>query len=278
MLSIKEFSELTGIAQSKLRYYDEIELFQPIKRGENGYRYYSAPQTVAVNCINVMHSMGIPVKKFTEFDEERTPEQILELLYKHELELNQELLRLQQAYSIIHTYSGLIREGLFADEHTIIKRWMPAVSIELGAADDFSDGFFYESFFKFLDKMSERRINPAYPAGGYYDNIDSFVERPGQPNRFFLHIPTGKDVKEAGEYLVGHTRGYYGRVGDLPLRLQEYAKENGVAITGPVYEMYLHDEITVGDPDQYLIRASVLIDKSENSRNRRNRPPTLPWR
>ena len=266
LLSIKEFSELTGIKQSKLRYYDDIELFRPVLRGENGYRYYSAPQTIAVNCLNVMHSMNIPVRSFSELKKERTPKQILELIQKHELELNGELYRLQQAYSIIHTYCGLIREGMMADEQIISSRWMSLMPIELGPVNDFSTGFFYDSFFSFLNQMADRKINPAYPAGGFYENIDSLINAPGRPNRFFVQFPAGRDNKEAGDYLVGYTRGYYGNLGDLPERMQSHAKKNGIAVVGPVYEIYLYDEISIGDPDQYLIQVSVLIDKNFKKR------------
>ena len=260
LLSIKEFSDLTGIKQSKLRYYDEIELFQPVKRGENGYRYYSAPQTIAVNSLNVMHSMNIPVRKFSSLKKERTPKQILELLQKHELELNQELYKLQQAYSIIHAYCELIREGMQADEEVISRQWMDSTSIELGSVNDFSDGFFYDSFFRFINQMADRNIDPAYPAGGYYEDMGAFTGAPGQPTRFFVHFPEGRERKVAGEYLVGYARGYYGEIGDLPQRIKSYAKENRITVTGPVYEVYLHDEVSVGDPNQFLIQASVLIN------------------
>ena len=263
LLSIKEFSELTGIKQSKLRYYDEISLFQPVKRGDNGYRYYSAPQTIAVNCINVMHSLNIPLKKISGVKKKRNPKQILEILKQQELKLNQELFRLQQAYAIIHTYSDLIQEGLMADEHSIAHRFMTAIPIELGPINDFSNGYFYDSFFKFLEQINGRNINSAYPAGGFYNSMNDFVRAPGQPTRYFSHVPTGRDTVAAGEYLLGYTRGYYGNLGDLPQRMQIYAKENQFTFTGPVYEMYLHDEITMENPDQYLIRASAAVKKQK---------------
>ena len=261
LLPISKFSELTGIKQSKLRYFDEINLFQPYKRGENGYRYYTAPQTIAVNCINVLQSLDIPIQKISKFKKEKTPEQILELLHRHEQELNRELFRLQQAYSVIHTYSKLIQEGLLADEHTVNCQWMAAAPIELGPANGADGGYFYESFLLFLKQMEDRKIDCAYPAGGFYEDMDAFLLTPGQPTRYFSHVPTGRDVKEAGEYLIGYTRGYYGVLGDLPERMQSYAKENNYAFGGPVYETYLHDEITIDDPDRFLIQASAPVRK-----------------
>ena len=264
LLSIEKFSALIGIKQSKLRYYDKVQLFQPMHRGKNGYRYYAAPQTVAFNFFNVMHSLKIPIKKIFGLKKERTPNQILELMEKHELELNSELQRLQQAYALIHTYCMMIREGLAADEQSIDCRWMDAVPIELGPVNDFSSGYLYNSFFKFIGEITERNIDPASPAGGFYENMDAFVRAPGQPTRYFSNVPAGRDTKKAGEYLVGYTRGYYGKLGDLPQRMQEYAKEHKYAFTGPVYEIYLLDEIVVVDPNQYLIQVSAPVKKQKS--------------
>ena len=258
-LSIREFSKLTGVKQSTLRHYDEIKLFQPVKRGENGYRYYSISQTIMVNCLNVLKSLRIPVKKVFQFKDERTPEQILAFLKEQEMELNQELFRLQQAYALIHTYTGMIQEGLLADENEIKVQRMPETPIEIGAVNDFSSGSFYESFFKFLKKISVRKIDSAYPIGGYYDTLDEFFSASGQPTRYFSLVPTGHDVKKAGDYLVGYTRGYYGELGDLPGRMQEYAKKHKLTLKEPVYEIYLHDEISHSDPDKYLIQASIPV-------------------
>ncbi|MCL2709229.1 MAG: hypothetical protein FWF03_08960, partial [Defluviitaleaceae bacterium] len=189
----------------------------------------------------------------------RNPADMLELLQRHELELNQELLRLQQAYSLIHTYCGLIQEGLGANEENVSVKSMAATPIELGPVTDFSSGHFYESFFVFLKQMKDRKINTAYPIGGVYEDIGTFAKNPGQPSRFFSLAPSGRDEKEAGEYLVGYARGYYGNVGDLPDRILAGAKENDIRLAGPVYEIYLHDEISVENPEQYLIQVSAAV-------------------
>lgn len=261
LLSISQFSELTGIKQSVLRHYDEVELFKPIKRDENGYRYYSAPQTISVNLINVMHSANIPIKTIKEFIRHREPEQILNLFHKQEFDLNRELLRLQQAYSIIHTYCEVIDEGLHADERAISIKVMEAVPIELGPENDFSSGYMYDSFFEFLKFMDERNISTAYPTGGVYNNFNAFVNSPGYPNRYFSHAPIGRSNKDMGEYAVGYARGYYGQLGDLPSRMQEYVQKHDYYFTGPVYEMHLFDEVVVENPEQYLIQVSVPVKK-----------------
>ena len=267
LLSIKEFARRTGINQSKLRHYDDVKLFQPVERGENGYRYYSAMQTISINLIIVLDSLNIPIRKIAEMMNNRTPESILELLQQQETELDRQLQQLQQAYSIIHAYSTLIKEGLFEDEHKIHIKKMPDVFIELGSINDFSSGYLYNSFFEFISLLNERNIGLAYPAGGYYCDMESFKNKAGQPDRYFAQSPIGRDIKKAGEHLVGYTRGYYGNLGDLPERMQKYADENGYTFIGPVYERYLHDEVSECDPNNYLIQASVPVRNQNRIRS-----------
>ena len=271
LLTIKKFSEYTGIKQSVLRHYDEIGLFKPFKRDENGYRYYSAPQTISINLISVLHNAKISVKTIKEFVKHRTPEQILALFREQELELNKDLLRLQQAYSIVHTYTAMIEEGLHAETRELSIQHMPEMALELGPENDYSSGYLYVSFFNFLEKMEERNISSAYPAGGYYENLDSFIEKTGEPDRYFMHFPTGRDKKPVGEYLVGYARGYYGQLGDLPNRMKDYINENDLISKGPVYEMYLFDEVVVDNPDQYLIQVSVQIERKRVSKKNVNK-------
>jgi DNA-binding transcriptional MerR regulator len=267
LLSIREFSELTDFSLTKLRHYDDVELFQPVFRADNGYRYYSALQSITINCINVMKSVQLPIKKINDIMKKRTPEKILDFLSKHEVELNAELFKLQQAYAIIHTYVTLIQEGLQADEQKIACRRMEATPIEIGPRNDFSGKRFNDSFFAFLQEMRKRRVDSAYPAGACYTSMDSLRENPGRPEYFFAHTPAGRDLKEKGDYLVGYARGYYGDLGDLPQRLEAYAKAHGMVFNGPVYEDYLHNELTEENPDRYLIRvaAKVRHQKSRHS-------------
>ena len=62
-LSTQEFSKLSGIATSTLRYWDDIGLFSPRKRNpENNCRYYTPDQMIAVKFITVLSDLKIPLK------------------------------------------------------------------------------------------------------------------------------------------------------------------------------------------------------------------------
>jgi DNA-binding transcriptional MerR regulator len=260
LLSIKDFSAFTGVKQSTLRYYDDIGLFSPAFRGENGYRYYSPQQIITINMIKVFNDLDVPIREISELERCRTPESILSLLVGKEGLLETELRRVTRAYDIIRTLRRMIHYGIHADESKLAVQYMEEQPLILGEENDFSaNKHFYTAFLKFCDKSNHLRINLDYPVGGYFSDMEEFSREPGQPTRFFSVDPHGVDMKPAGNYLVGYNRSYYGETGDLPERMTEYAKENNLVFTGPVDNIFLLDEICVKNPEDYLLQVSVPV-------------------
>ncbi|MDR0459147.1 MAG: MerR family transcriptional regulator [Coriobacteriales bacterium] len=263
-ISIKEFSELSGIETTTLRYWDDIGLFSPIQRDpRNNYRCYSPQQVIAANFITVMSSLDVPLKAIARAENDRDPESIIKLIENQEKALDREMIRLHECYSIIHTRRELINQGLKVDETEISEVWLEAREIILGPPCEYQeDHAFYAPFIQFCQQSKDLRINPSMPIGGYHESFENFMQAPGQPERFFSLDPAGNNRWNAGKYLVGFTRGYYGEFSDLPARIQAYVKENALSCSGPVYSMYLLDEISYKDPNQYLAQISVAVSKA----------------
>jgi DNA-binding transcriptional MerR regulator/effector-binding domain-containing protein len=272
LLTIKEFAKFTGASQSTLRYYDEIGLLPPAKRGDdNNYRYYTPPQIITLKFINVLIELGIPLSAIKELTAERTPEKVIDLLNKQEVSLNRRLDELRKAFSIIHTLRGNIQNGLFAG-----RLMNKGIEIKVEKLDDTyyvmgprtgekfkSDATFYEEFVRFCDKAAENRINLRYPIGGYYDSFDSFLNAAGRPDRFISCDPLGNSVNPAGYYLVGYERGPYGTFGGIAKKMLEFAEERGLVFKGPLCVVYVLDEISIRDSGDYLSRITVRVAKKK---------------
>jgi DNA-binding transcriptional MerR regulator len=260
LLSIKDFSTLVGIKQSTLRYYDEIGLFSPIQRGENGYRYYSPQQITTINCIKLLHSLDMPIKEISRETKRRTPELILKLLMAEEQRLDEELKILNGARSIINLFKNNIFIGTSVDENEVSVIPMYEQSIIMGPVNEFANpDNYYDAFVNFCEMSETLRINLTYPIGGYFPNMESFREKPAQPERFFSLDPTGGERKNAGRYLVAYTRGPYGQPNNIAERLEKYAKKHDLHFTGPVYNIFLLDEVCESNPNEYLMQASVPV-------------------
>jgi DNA-binding transcriptional MerR regulator len=262
MLSVKQFAQMTGISESALRYYDKIGLFSPAARGRNNYRYYIPYQMIVLNFIKVLTELGVPLTRIKALAKDRTPRDVLLLLMEQERILDSKLQKIYASYSVIHTFEQNIQAGMLADETQITVARREETRITLGPECKWDDAaHFYAAFVDFCAAMDETGGNLNYPAGGCYDSIEAFKNSPSTPSRFFLLEPNGRAKIPMGNYLRAYVKSYYGEMGDTADRLMAYAKDNGLKFAGPVYVMYLLDEISVVDKSGYLARVSVRVMK-----------------
>jgi DNA-binding transcriptional MerR regulator len=260
LLSIKEFSELTGIKQTTLRYFDELGVFTPAERSASGYRYYSPQQIITINAIKVLGDLELNTRQMASIESNRTPESMLNLFMKCERKLEDRIRHLQSQYDMVRTFRRLIHIGMTCDEKNITQAYRDEMPMALGPENDFSYGnYFYEAFLRFCDVAPQYKINLNLPVGGRFDDMDAFLDEPKEPKHFFSVDPNGGEVRPAGNYLIGYTRGYYGNTGGLPQRLAKYAKEHNLEFIGPVYNIFVLDEISVQDPKEFLLEASVQV-------------------
>ena len=69
LIKIGELAKQTGFAVGTLRYYSDLGLLQPVKRGDNGYRYYSQDASKQVEFIKKAQAIGFSLEEIkTIFD------------------------------------------------------------------------------------------------------------------------------------------------------------------------------------------------------------------
>jgi len=260
LLSIKNFSQLTGIKQSTLRYYDDLGLFSPALRGENGYRYYSPQQIVTINSINLLHELNMPIRQITHIQSNRSPELMFEVLNEKEAALEAEYINIERSYNVVKTLKRMIQSGLTADETKIETRFFEEMPIVIGPLNDFGDSqYFYDAFLKFCSEAKQYRIDLRLPVGGMFESFNTFCADPNKPTYFFSVDPKGLDKRPATRYLSAYHRGYYGEAGHIAERMQTYLNENSLTPVGPVFNIFLLDELSIDDPQNYLLHATVEV-------------------
>ena len=270
-LSIKEFAGFVGMTVAALRHYDNIGVFSPAKHGveyENNYRYYSPAQITTVKMIRVLTEIGVPLKEIKELAKNRTPEKMIKLLSKNMDKVADEMRFLQEVLSVIGIYTDLLYEGMSATETDITVSVMPEKQIIMGDENDFNET---TGFIRFSNETHDPKLNMSYPVGGYWPSMEAFLNEPSRPLRFFSLDPKGHEKRTEGLYLIGYTRGYYGQTNDLPERMAAFVKKNDLIFSGPVYNTYLFDDISIIDPDQYLLQAAASVMETRRVPSRRPR-------
>ena len=65
-LKIGQLAKQTGLAVGTLRYYSDLGLLQPVKRGDNGYRYYSIDAKRQVEFIKKAQTLGFTLEEIKQ--------------------------------------------------------------------------------------------------------------------------------------------------------------------------------------------------------------------
>jgi DNA-binding transcriptional MerR regulator len=272
-MTISEFATIVGMTVDTLRHYDRKGVFLPAKvetKGTNDCRYYSPTQITTIKMIKVLVEIGVKLDVIKELAQSRTPEAMFKLLNKHGNIVADETRYLHSISLVISTFTGLLTEGLGATEYDLTICEVNERKIILGDKNDFTDSIsFYSEYVRFCNSVLEPKLNLSYPVGGYFDSMEKFLYEPSRPSRFFSLDPDGNDTKAAGLYLIGYTRGYYGDTGDLPDRMKEFARKNKLVFTGPVYNTYLFDEMSISKPSEYLLQVSASVTETKRVLSRR---------
>jgi len=267
LLSISHFAELTGVSRSTLIYYDEAGVFHPVERGENGYRYYSPQQFIIVNLVRVLSDLQVPLKQIEAIKDCRTPESIFDLLTEQHDVLEEKIKWLKSSQGVIDTLRELIRQGLDADETRISIERRKSRKIVFGPKTDFGDDdHFYNAFIESCAYFKEHNWSLSYPIAGWFESLDSFLATPSEPDKFISLNPAGDKKTLGGLHVIGYTRGYYGVTNDIPKLMTAYLKKHKLIPRGPVYKIYLQDEVSVVDPDNYLLETSIPVEDTDAAR------------
>jgi DNA-binding transcriptional MerR regulator len=267
LIPIGKFSAITGIEQHTLRHYDSLGLLLPVKRTGNKYRYYEPRQIYKLNYIRFLVEMKVPLSTIKELDENRTPERVLDLLDEHQAELLNLLNDITAKFSINQTYRNNIRCGLNAVDGEIKLEKLPATRLILGEqAAQKNEETYFKDLILFCESAQENRVNLRSPIGGFYNDMDAFTNMPGRPDKFFTVDNNGSRVCPAGQYLVGYKCGYYGEYGDLPEKMITFAKKNNLIFNGPVYVIYLLNEVSTKNDEGYVSRVMVEVSEAPSSK------------
>ncbi|MCL2094881.1 MerR family transcriptional regulator [Candidatus Saccharibacteria bacterium] len=261
-MTIKEFSELSGIPTYTLRHWDEYGIFKPSYRDQdNNYRYYSPLQFISVKFVSALINLDIPLRTIRHLTDARTPEQISLLIKQQGRIINRKIQHLHESSLLLHTRGELIHQGLSAQKDPrITVRYQDEMSYFLGPPTEFAPGgSFHGPFITFCEWAKERNLNTNFPIGGRHDSLETYINCPSAPDNFFTINPISKHTRPAGKYLVGYSRGFYGVFGDLPQQLQRYTEEHKLKTTGPLYVIYLLDETCMDDTSQYLSQVCIKI-------------------
>jgi len=267
-LSIGEFASLCGVKKNTIFHYDEIGILKPEFIAENGYRYYTPNQVMIFEIIMTLKSAGMSLKEILKYSSRQNSKEFLDLLKEKRYELMEARKRLANMQEFVENTIEIIETSLYVDlgevylEHC---REEYLVIIEAPPVDDMNDESYWIRIKELTDFFRAKKLGNVFPIGEIIlkENFERSIFRSDYYCSKPIRKMKGPNIvqKPEGRYAVLYQRGSYKTLADAYRKMKEYLDKNNLKIKGNVYEqdqLYLFSQ---SNPNDYLMKVSVMVEE-----------------
>lgn len=263
-LTVSQFAKLHNVNKRTLHYYDEIGIFSPDYKGENGYRYYDYMQGVDFEYIKMLKelNMGLDeIKRYIDNPNEEDFKEIAEVKIK---EINQEIKLLNRRKEVLEDKLNKLNKCDDVRKKNSVK----VIECE-------EQKFFYTPF-KFEDddlKQLISHIKDVWTVDEYCKGIGSFVSvekiQRGEFEEYdglFIEMLDDIDsdnmiIKPKGKYICAYHMGDWDTLPDFYDEIVKYAEENNLTLVGYSFEIGMND-FAISDMEDYITQIMIRVEEN----------------
>lgn len=266
-LTVSQFAKLHNINKRTLHYYDEIGIFSPSYKGENGYRYYDYMQGVDFEYIKMLKelNMGLDeIKKYIDNPNEADFKEIAEIKID---EIEQEIKTLNRRREVLEDKLNKLNKCDLVREKN---------SINIVECEE--EKFFFTPF-KFEDddlKQLISHIKDVWTVDEYCKGIGSFIsvdkiERSEfeEYDGLFIEMLEGMEskntkntiIKPKGKYICAYHVGDWDTLPKFYGEIVEYAEKNNLTLIGYSFEIGMND-FAISNMEDYITQIMIRVEEN----------------
>ncbi|WP_432792443.1 MerR family transcriptional regulator [Peptacetobacter hiranonis] len=263
-LTVSQFAKLHNVNKRTLHYYDEIGIFSPDYKGENGYRYYDYMQGVDFEYIKMLKelNMGLDeIKRYIDNPNEEDFKEIAEVKIK---EIDQEMRTLNRRREVLEDKLNKLNKCDDLRKKNSVK----VIECE-------EQKFFYTPF-KFEDddlKQLISHIKDVWTVDEYCKGIGSFISvdkiQRGEFEEYdglFIEMLDDIDsdnmiIKPKGKYICAYHMGDWDTLPDFYGEIVKYAEENNLTLVGYSFEIGMND-FAISDMEDYITQIMIRVEEN----------------
>ena len=266
-LTVSQFAKLHNVNKRTLHYYDEIGIFSPDYKGENGYRYYDYMQGVDFEYIKMLKelNMGLDeIKKYIDNPNEEDFKEIAEVKIK---EIDQEIKLLNRRREVLEDKLNKLNKCDEVRKKNSIK------------VIDCEEQKFFFTPFKFEDddlKQLIAHIKDVWTVDEYCKGIGSFVSvdkiKRGEFEEYdglFIEMLEDMEskntkntiIKPKGKYICAYHMGDWDTLPNFYGEIVKYAEENNLTLVGYSFEIGMND-FAISDMGDYITQIMIRVEEN----------------
>ena len=249
LFSIGEISKAAGVTRKIILNYETKGLITPDKKdGTTGNRYYSIDTFTQVRTIRVFQNLGLSLDEIREYFNDTTDLQpMIDRLEKMKNEL---ILTIEKLKERTNKQGGIVKE-ITIEPQTIYKRTYNSSTI--ADKTNLLRDTALEAFRAYATDTTKRLYYIEYSIK-VPDEISYCVAIPnGSKGEYVESIP---DIRALSVY----HHGAYEDIPDTRKKLFEYAKENGITLSGNCRHIYLEGPPQHKDKRKFITQIIAIIE------------------
>lgn len=255
-LKISEMARIAKLNTRTLHYYDEIGLFSPESKDENGYRYYAIEQLIDLGIILSLKELDMPLKEIKSVlaSDIDTSKKILE---KKRVELDEKIQHLTDVKRIIERklhFFDLAKQNEEKIKMIDLKEEYLLLSKKI---DEATSHNLIESAYELL--VSEGKY--LFANNEYGAMFHCQKKEMGSYDYFYLQTDNMNDcdfIKPAGRYLHYVYKGDDEGLLEAYDKINEYITNHQLKSEGYFYEKALN-ETTNFNQDEYITEIQIKV-------------------
>lgn len=260
---INEISKLYGIGVDSLRYYEKLGILKP-HRDVNGYRLYNLKEMYKLNMIRDLRRLDFSMQQIKEYLDGQSVGNTLALLSQEEDLVRRQLKELQARAQEIHERVTALKTAMAIKTGVMEIKTMPArrcVQISEHITRDEEMDF----VMKKLQRKHESKIRDlGNQTVGAFLSIEDLMQ--GIPNVydsvFFVLEPDAGEYDfefPEGTYLSCFYRGNYNQNKDRVREVLEFARREGLCLSGGPFELYRIDNRDTALEEEFLTEIQIAV-------------------
>lgn len=262
-LTTAQFAKLHHINKRTLHYYDNIGLFCPKYKGENGYRYYDYMQSMELEQILMLKELRMSIEEIKRYLSAPNAKDFQRIADEKLIEIQRKMKRLEQADYVLKEKKKQLEECEQVQDGEI--------EIKIVSKQE---EYIFMTPFKFTE-YDMKKILPhlkrawemeQYKAGcGSYISLEKVKNRDlSEYDGIYTPVRNGKKMDgvvnlPSGEYLCGYMRGSFHNPLPLYEKMLVFAEKEGRKLSGYAFESGLN-EFAISREEDYVTKIMIGIE------------------
>ncbi|MHA0856085.1 MerR family transcriptional regulator [Paenibacillus sp. CMAA1364] len=260
-----QFAKLHHINKRTLHYYDDIGLFSPSHKGDNGYRYYTYLQSPVLELLLTMRELNMSIEEISTYMSDRSIPAFRSIIDTKTAEIDDTIKRLKTIRNLLVEKEKLLtlceQPNLdhieiieCIEEHLLLNRYISGISED---EQDFIDLVEHTQTFR-----DHRLFNTNYGSmisvekimSGNFEEYDYLFAKIVKKNKKLDLF-----IKPKGNYIRAFCKGDWDSLPETYDRIIQFATANGLTLIGYAFEEGIN-EMAVNTMDDYVTQIMILCE------------------